>query len=192
MLVLPVFVISVVMYLTAVFFFSFLYGTYSEVIFCFFSKIMFHSSDSHFLNYSLVGLFFIYLFFLDFSDGHLECRNDIFSSYFCSFFFFKAWEAFFTRFQTKSQKVTMFLKQDPLYYLIFLGQKVRLPHYTGKHQVSPSLCMDVCRILFRGLAWRLVGTAFSSRSSVLKKHIWHAHDWWKNIFFALFSFPHFY
>lgn len=78
----------------------------------------------------------------------------------------------------------MFLKQTPVYYLLFLGQKVKLPHYTGKHQVSPSLCMDVCRTPFRGLAWRSVGTDFSSSSTVLKKHIWHAHDRCKNIFFA--------
>ena len=75
----------------------------------------------------------------------------------------------------------MFLKQTPVYYLLFLGQKVKLPHYTGKHQVSPSLCMDVCRTPFRGLAWRSVGTAFSSSSTVLKKHIWHAHGQWHEI-----------
>ena len=114
--------------------------------------------------------------------GHLECRNDLISFYFCSFL---AWEAFFTRFQEKSQKVTMFLKEASLggevIYLLFLGQKVKLPHYTGKHQVSPSICVDACRIPFRGLVWRSVGTAFSSSSTVLKKHIWHAHDWWRRI-----------
>ena len=80
----------------------------------FFSKIMFHSSDSHFLNYSLVGLFFIYLIFLDFSDGHLECRNDIFSSYFCSFFFFfKAWEAFFHKVSNKILESDYVFKTRP-------------------------------------------------------------------------------
>lgn len=91
-------------------------------------------------------------------------------------------------FRQNLRKWACIYKQVPLDHFLFLGQKAKLLSYTGKHLISPRICMYACSILFRDIAQRQMCTAFSSSSVVLKKHIWHAHDWWKDTFFA-FLFP---